>query len=322
MARLFLVPINLGGNELLNASIQNLSTAQRPSNPSVGQIYFDTTIKKLMIFDGTSWQQVGTDISYTLSQDSTDGHIITLEDSKGVKQTITIPDNEGVTAVATGTTNGTIAVTVDGVTTQVKVKGLGNLAYKNNLSASDVGAIPTSQKGVAGGVAELDSNGLVSSSQLPSYVDDVIEVVEFYATWDSTGSTSGFSEGDLVYSVGTNKLWRLKGSTWVDIGNPEKGKIYVKLSNNTTYRYSGTTLIEISQAYIHRADEIFTGDGSTTEYNFKHSLGNQYCMIQVVDLSTNEIVETDVTLTSPNGCDIIFAKAPESGKQYRIIAIA
>ena len=94
---------------------------------------------------------------------------------------------------------------------------------------------------------------------------------------------------------------------------------YLNLSANGS---NIETVVGGDKNYIHRADEIFTGDGSTTEYNFKHSLGNQYCMVQVVDLSTNEIVKTNVTLTSPNGCDIIFAKAPESGKQYRIIAIA
>ena len=35
-------------------------------------------------------------------------------------------------------------------------------------SASDVGAIPAAEKGAAGGVAELDSNGLVPAEQLPT----------------------------------------------------------------------------------------------------------------------------------------------------------
>ena len=43
------------------------------------------------------------------------------------------------------------------------------------LDASDVGAIPASQKSAVNGVASLDSSGKVPSTQLPSYVDDVIE---------------------------------------------------------------------------------------------------------------------------------------------------
>ena len=37
------------------------------------------------------------------------------------------------------------------------------------------GKIGSSEKGVANGVATLDANGVVYSTQLPSYVDDVLE---------------------------------------------------------------------------------------------------------------------------------------------------
>ena len=76
----------------------------------------------------------------------------------------------------TGDSNGQIKVTPSGGSAQnVAVKGLAALAYKASLSASDVGAIATSAKGAASGVAELDANGKVPSSQLPAYVDDVVE---------------------------------------------------------------------------------------------------------------------------------------------------
>lgn len=42
-------------------------------------------------------------------------------------------------------------------------------------AAADVGAIPATEKGAAGGVAELDSGGKVPANQLPSYVDDVVD---------------------------------------------------------------------------------------------------------------------------------------------------
>lgn len=68
------------------------------------------------------------------------------------------------------------------------------------------------EKGAAGGVATLDSNGLVPSSQLPSYVDDVIEAANFAALP---------AEG-------------------------EGGKIYVTLDDNKTYRWGGSAYAEIS----------------------------------------------------------------------------
>ena len=69
-----------------------------------------------------------------------------------------------------------------------------------------------SEKGAANGVATLDDNGLVPSSQLPSYVDDVIEAANFAALP---------AEG-------------------------EGGKIYVTLDNNKTYRWGGSAYAEIS----------------------------------------------------------------------------
>ena len=71
-----------------------------------------------------------------------------------------------------------------------------------------------SKIGVAGGIASLDSNGKVPSSQLPSYVDDVIEV----ETIDNAPA-----EG-------------------------ETGKIYVAKDTGKCYRWSGTLYVEISKS--------------------------------------------------------------------------
>ena len=135
-----------------------------------------------------------TNTTYTLTQDSTDGHKLTFTPSSGNATTITIPDNNttytagtgislsgttfnnsGVRSIATGLSNGTISVNTNGTSADVAIKGLGNLAYKSSLNASDVGAIASSLKGAVNGVVELDANGKVPSAQLPSYVDDVLE---------------------------------------------------------------------------------------------------------------------------------------------------
>lgn len=75
-----------------------------------------------------------------------------------------------------------------------------------------IGKISTSAKGANGGVAELDANGKVPSSQLPSYVDDVSE----YAT------ISDFPAAG------------------------ESGKIYIALNTNLAYRWGGSDFVEIS----------------------------------------------------------------------------
>lgn len=85
---------------------------------------------------------------------------------------------------------------------------------KPSYTAAEVGAIPTSAKGANNGVAELDDSGKVPSTQLPSYVDDVLEFAN-KSSFPATG---------------------------------ESGKIYVDTNENLTYRWSGTQYVEISKS--------------------------------------------------------------------------
>ena len=92
----------------------------------------------------------------------------------------------------------------------------------------------TSLKGTANGLAELDSNGRVPSNQLPSYVDDVIE-------------------GYLYNS----KFYKESAHTTEITG--ETGKIYIDLTSNKTYRWSGSAFSVISET-------LALGETSSTAY--------------------------------------------------------
>ena len=95
--------------------------------------------------------------------------------------------------------------------------GLGNVTNDAQVKRTEMG--------VSNGVATLDGNGIVPTSQLPSYVDDVLEY-ESSAEFPVTG---------------------------------ESGKIYVDLLTNLTYRWSGSTYIEISKS-------LALGETSSTAY--------------------------------------------------------
>lgn len=68
-----------------------------------------------------------------------------------------------------------------------------------------------SNKGIANGYASLDAAGKVPSAQLPSYVDDVVEVANF-ASLPGTGET-----GKIYVTVDTNKTYRWAGSSYIEI---------------------------------------------------------------------------------------------------------
>ena len=118
-------------------------------------------------------------------------------------------------------------------------------------------------KGQANGFASLDGNGLVPSSQLPSYVDDVIEV---YAT----------------YSISeTGKLSNIKLYSDLDHANPitgESGKIYLNITQGELpyqFRWSGTQFVDSNTSSLILGEVTGTAyDGGKGKYlsNWRKSL--------------------------------------------------
>lgn len=74
MAKSFLVDINLNKNEIQNVAVQNLATD--PSNPIKGLMYFNTTTNRFRVFNGTTWDEMGTGggtVTSVAAQNATDG---------------------------------------------------------------------------------------------------------------------------------------------------------------------------------------------------------------------------------------------------------
>ena len=94
------------------------------------------------------------------------------------------------------------------------------------------------------GFAALDESGKVPASQLPSYVDDVLE---FPATTDfpATGET------DKIYvATSTSKVYRWSGSQYIEIANPDlsgyvNGGSYDSTSKKILLKHDSSTIAEI-----------------------------------------------------------------------------
>lgn len=68
-----------------------------------------------------------------------------------------------------------------------------------------------SEKGAANGYAPLDSNGVVPSINLPSYVDDILEFADL-ASFPAMGES-----GKIYLDLTTNKQYRWGGTSYIDV---------------------------------------------------------------------------------------------------------
>lgn len=127
-------------------------------------------------------------------------------------------------------------------------------------------------KGVANGFATLDQTGKVPANQLPSYVDDVIDLVNVVAT----NPTQGMTVGQKWYNNVSKKIFTATSATAGTESTPEADKIYVVISNNTAMRWSGTTLVPVgnSLALGETASTAYRGDRGKELYDWMMSSVN------------------------------------------------
>ena len=239
--------------------------------------------------DGSTHEIISTqspDITVTLTNESTSGVIVTF--GNYVPESLRVlATNTDYATPYTPLYNGSPATKkyVDD-----KVQELGTYIDGNFLDVS--------QKGSANGVASLDNTGKVPSSQLPSYVDDVIE---------------GYYYNGKFYT----------DSAHTEEITPETGKIYVDLDTNKTYRWSGTTYVEIIQSTIHKFVKEFTvPKGGNQNVTVSHGLGTKDIIVSVYD-ENNKLVLTDVATSGTSYCVITFLGVNwTTDRTFRVVVMA
>ena len=119
------------------------------------------------------------------------------------------------------------------VNTVTGVKGNAESSYRTgniNITPANIGAIASSEKGAKSGVVPLNASGVIDSTYLPSYVDDVLE----YSSKSSFPETGETGKIYVDTSAEENNTYRWSGSQYILIAK----------NTNTTYKLtkSGSTI--------------------------------------------------------------------------------
>lgn len=126
-------------------------------------------------------------------------------------------------------------------------------------------------------------DGKVPAEQLPSYVDDVIDIASFATKTELVNNIgkANYTNKNFIVNNPTsdplyNKIVITNANTsqndW-EIIDPEDGKIYINESNNHSYRWSGNSFVDLDKNFNDRLNvienklSIITLSGLTNNYD-------------------------------------------------------
>lgn len=153
----------------------------------------------------------------------------------------------------------------------------------------------------SGGVVLLDDDTLIPSRFLPSYVDDVIDLLGGIV--EST-PTSGMTAGYKYYVTSTKKIFTASSATSGITSDPISDVIYVvpdDINGAIMYRWSGTTLVEIVNG------GIVIGTTTGTAFDGARGLNNENILKSV----PNKLI-TDVSVIARGTNDDVIIRTTYS----------
>jgi len=353
MALKYITNVDFSGNQALNMLLQVV--ASDPAAPSDGQVWYrsdDDTIRfrsggvtrKLheVVSDGTVSVTDNGDGTTTVGLDKAavdalgvdaatlDGlapsHYLDFTNFTNVPNpTITLSGDVSGSVTLTGLSGGTLDVTIaDDSHSHV-------IANVDGLQDALDSKLDDTQKGAANGLAELDAGGQVPVSQLPV---ETFGGLSYQGTWNADSNTPTLSDGSVpaagvFYKVGTAGSTSLGGVTdWV-VGDwvISDGTNWQKLDNTdqvaSVAGRTGVVTLGISdiaglQTELDAKPEYFTFEmtsAASGPLSVTHNLGTKNVIVEVFDMTNDERVYTDLSVTSTDSVQVGYS----GSEQLRVV---
>ena len=246
--------INLQQNELQNAVIQNLSTA--PSNPKVGQHYYNTTDNTEYVWNGTSWidalsqgdytftngvQEASRTVSLKLNTTGSSGLSTFSADTDGLKIGITEASTsaKGIIEIATDAEAATGTSSILAVTpVQLATKVTANAA----ITAGTGTVITYDAKGLVTGSSELSiASGSTNYLEFSTANHTIGAKVDTTVTGSSTNLVTSGAVAEAIALALTGAL--IYQGTWTATGQTSYSSITLPVKKGYMYAVSGSATI-------------------------------------------------------------------------------
>lgn len=246
--------INLQQNELQNAVIQNLSTA--PSNPKVGQHYYNTTDNTEYVWNGTAWidalsqgdytftngvQENSRTVSLKLNTTGSSGLSTFTADTDGLKIGVTEASTsaKGIIEIATDAEAATGTSSVLAVNpVQLATKVTANAA----ITAGTGTIITYDAKGLVTGSSELSiASGSTNYLEFNTSNHTIGAKVDSTVTGSSTNLVTSGAVAEAIALALTGAL--IYQGTWTATGQTGYTSITLPVKKGYMYAVSGTATI-------------------------------------------------------------------------------
>jgi len=347
MAINYLSSIDLNKNQLQNGVIHVL--AANPSNPVEGQIYYNSTDKKLLFFDGTNWIDASGDIK---SVTTTTLGTLAITDPNGPNPsiaTVTAAVTNGGTALATGdqifdhvaTSIGNVSFTVQGTANEIEVSGGSNMGDGSTATIGLPNDVTVTNDLNVGNNLDVTGNAVIDgdltvSGTTTTVNSNTVNIGDSIITLnsDETGAPSQDAGIEVERGTSPNRslIWDESAGEWTiqqASGTYERIATYADSVEDVIVQETGSSGITVTETLSGTDNRIKTydlavnlddlrykadiGDGSTTSIAVSHNLGTLDVIVQLYDNSTYETVYADVVRNSVNQITVSFATAPSAG---------